>query len=290
MIKKLFIVLVLLIPELLYAQNELKSVGILRADGIVMPLAIRTASVWKEVARDDLLEFEEMLPTWYLVADSTTAINISTMVIFNPYSMEEGTGFISSYVPDFTIYGRDQIESVVYTWVPSAVVGFENNNLTRADGEDIAKMVKLKFETEEENVVQESVRDEIDGVSYANYIPIEYRLRDSLEIKATIYKSEMSLSGKRISYVSAQRFYPRDKCQFKSVLTAWIIERPDVTPLIQKRSFESGYCDDKSMAGYALPVEAFELDDKIYVIFQSWGYEGGGLSISEIDIGNSKQD
>lgn len=269
-----------------YAQSAAKAVGVLRADGIVVPVAIFQGSNMRNISEKDLLALRDNRPNWYLMSDTTVVIQISTMVMYDPYSMETGTGFISSAISESIKNYDENVRGVVYTWQPPVVGEFQTHNDVDQSRNDFAQEIDRQFRAAELMDIEGGHRRTIDGVEYANNIPVEARLRDSLGIEKTVYST--ALSGKSLHYVIAQRWYPKTGCQFKAVFEAWMEEEPYKTPSIVQAFFDTGVCDAKSLAGSSYPIQAFEVNGKRYAVIQSWGYEGGGYTVLQLERNDYK--
>ena len=283
--KKYFLLISLsILADWSHAQSSIKAIGVLRSDGIVVPLAIFKGNTMQDITERDLLNIEEKRPDWYLITDSIRVVQISTMITYEPFSMVPGIGFISSLVTESIGNFDDEVQGAVYTWLPSSIASFdEQKDIDQRRGA-LVKKIDQGFKAAEIEVVYDGDRQVIDGVEYANYVPVQPVLRDSLEIEKTVYSA--SLPGITISYVSAHRWYPKAGCRFKSVFSAWFIEGPSENPSIVRSFLKTDVCDGKSVAGTSRQVQAFELNGKLYSIRQSWGYEGGGYDVMQLEKNN----
>lgn len=260
-------------------------VGYLRDDGIIAPYAVMEDN-WERVSENVLFDIIHTEPYFYYYSnpDSVEIIHIGTHVTFNPYSMNSGDGFLSTYNSGYpgsnSSFPVDKL-GIVLSWKTEAAI-FSNKAVERDGYGHYDMRVSSQFHGEElEYVTNARSNREHEWLS----IPVDSVLRDSFEIKIDYWTTNRKLDNTTITFFTALRWYPPEdssvKCFSASQLQGWIIESEKGIEFA-KRSFTIGDCDGKGFDSALRPYLAFELNDNLYMGAGLTHYEGESMQIYEL--------
>lgn len=265
---------------ILQAQNQdhsIRSIAIVRGDGIVSPFGIYSAEGgWQPLEMSDFYDLEYEQPEWYFQPepDSLRILATGTPVVYDPDGMNSGYGFLSSLpVEGFgsnNVFPRHKL-GIAFSWDHPHII-FEP-----VEKEQLAEGIKSLMK--DSLVARENDFLKSDDASWLPDIPRNESERDSISIRVSAIATKEMVGDVRVSFVSSTRRYP--DCGPIFDFQGWVIESGEDAYFI-KNDFGIGDCDGKMLPPTIKPHVAFHMNDKLYVGAEVWLYEGEEYRLFEI--------
>lgn len=276
-IRVLILLVLLSTPVLAQRRTEPLVVGLLREDGIVVPMAAHGQEGWEAISADGSLgDFESYLDDWHLVISNTEQRRLAsgpTVQLFGGDTFYESWGILTDYCPRTVtrMYPAPRVGAVLNRPVPA----FPFQPLSEAPEPRIRALLEREFSAREREVLADIAANAADPAA-RRYPPVEReRGRVPLEYRA-IYRSEAPYPGVHLYYFQAVKIYPAIRVENvayhpESLLQGWLLQRGDSLDLLNP---EFSLTDEFDTAmTTATPFLVLPMDGATYIVAELGGWE-----------------
>jgi hypothetical protein len=282
--------------------NDTFIVGIVRADGVIVPFARYANRKWTnpwhsrqpndqpgdldtiaDLEKPWFQSFVKPSSKWYLwsSAGEPRAIKTSDAVQVCSHC-QKVWGLLSDYPNPETPEKNQCVRNrgaVLSEKKPARAM--EKLTDASADWKQIMTFLRPEFEQAESSGL-------LDTISHytAQLPPAEERARKPLSI-LNLYRSQLTDDGQLLFYFEASKEYPKPPdsnevgCDNISLLGGWVLRDAQGNLALLDSQFNPTDCDWKE-GGRVLPFLILQLDGKTFAIVEEDSYEGEGYTILEI--------
>lgn len=265
-----------------YAQEqELTSIAVLGADGILEPIFVKSDTSWSPASDADYERMKYKSLTWYAPQSSGDTLVIdtgySTPVIFEESPMRIGKGFVVRANAYLRLEYGLAFDAPIYLEWKSTLSSSERDNNLSLIHERKKKEEKRILETSEHHLHYDSVT--VVTRTHGG-IPIDSVLRDSVELKINqIFSMTEVADYDKILYISTSGRYPYN-CGSTINISGWIFQYEG--GMSNRLKFGVGDCDGKGLGPFIKPMGAFLEEGKLYLVAEIQYYEGHGYGLYEL--------
>ncbi len=252
-------------------------VGIVRGDGILVPVARYESSKWSTIL-DQPEKWDRSRrnrPWWVYDTDPhPKQLQLGPFVRFDPGN-HSGSGYVSSYAA-MKGFKPSGFYAVAFAATSDSL------KITRFESQSVASISKVfrsvidsVFAAKEGKYVTTLPKDQ-------HYYPTDKYVRSNIPIQYKLYVAALDHSPKKseIAYFTATRSYPDKNCATVSKLSGWLVfDRINCSPA--NLIFETDDCDGKMFSPTFMPYVFFSLDNRDYVLSAVFGWESDSFQVFE---------
>ncbi len=273
--------------------EELLYVGIMRADGIVLPIADYRFSPfeeergWRPLSQSDWMDVIYDVKAWHLVTrDGERASLVPGSVVTFPYDPYDSWGQLTDYAPRELVppnyYPKRRIGVAVTRPVPLVpLLELEEGSPLRIE---LAQRLTEEFRVRETAALSEIATTQ-EGSQYTLGHPVDPEARRGASLEVKLRLADLPGDGPRPIRFELRALYepgpPNDPmCPGQTWMWGWLIERDGGWQLLEA-DLAVTECEGKGLVGIE-PLAFVVIEERPYLIGLRWAWESSDPAIFEL--------